>query len=109
MAPKGRGRSKKSPRNDGGSLSNRVRKKSRKQIESEEYLSASETPDIVISNGNETVDTIQQYEDSFLDDNIFEDEIVDNIPTENKVPLGNVANNSIITVDSIELETATEH
>ena len=70
----GRGRGKSTP----NQRASRVRKKSLKQRESEEYMSAYESlTDIVITNGR-TTDVMQNYEDSILEDNAFvsPDEVV---------------------------------
>ena len=72
---RGKGVSKKSPKQvNSRSSSGRPRTKSRRLIDSEEYLSASEFPaDIIIHGSNDTVDTMTKYEDSILEDSIFED------------------------------------
>jgi hypothetical protein len=63
----GRGRGKSTPKQ----RVSRVKKKSLRQRESEEYMSAYESlTDIVITNGS-TTDVMQKYEDSILEDDAF--------------------------------------
>ena len=54
--------------------SSRGRIKSRRQKDSEEYLSAYESvTDIIITDGKSTSDTMQQYENSILEESVFEE------------------------------------